>query len=179
MTGQVKVLAWSRYDAEKQDNLVDTSKLFSSVGWNLVNWNVERTRICLSESAPSYGVDSSFAFSFLRVLPEPNLQESEESRGSHHLFSLMNHYELVWFTTIQYLCPIEAAPKHNIQASLMILPSVCTTSWPLKLTIRCFGLKTGAAICNNLKTQCLWVEYFKWSLSALNALTVPSSLPKW
>ena len=97
VTGQVKVLAWSRYDAEKQDYLVDTSKLFSSVGWNLVNWNVERTRICLSESTPSYGVDSSFAFSFLRVLPEPNLQESEESRGSHHLFSLMDHYELVWF----------------------------------------------------------------------------------
>ena len=86
VTGQGKVLAWSRYDAEKQDNLVDTSKLFSSVGWNLVNWNVERTRICLSESTPSYGVDSSFAFSFLRVLPEPNLQGSEESRGSHHPF---------------------------------------------------------------------------------------------
>ena len=50
------------------------------------------------------GVDSSFAFSFLRVLPEPNLQGSEESRGSHLLFSLMNYYELVWFTTIQYLC---------------------------------------------------------------------------
>ena len=32
------------------------------------------------------GVDSSFAFSFLRVLPEPNLQGSEESRGSHHSF---------------------------------------------------------------------------------------------
>ena len=52
---------------------------------------------CLSESTPVYGVDSSFIFSFLRVLPEPNLQGSEESRGSHHLFSLMNHYELVWF----------------------------------------------------------------------------------
>ena len=104
VTGQGKVLAWSRYDAEKQDNLVDTSKLFSSVGWNLVNWNVERTRICLSESAPSYGVDSSFAFSFLRVLPEPNLQGSEESRGSHHLFLLMDHYELVWFADFTYLC---------------------------------------------------------------------------
>ena len=32
------------------------------------------------------GVDSSFAFSFLRVLPEPNLQGSEESRGSHLSF---------------------------------------------------------------------------------------------
>ena len=95
VTGQGKVLAWSRYDAEKQDYLVDTSKLFSSVGWNLVNWNVERMRICLSESTPSYGVDSSFTFSFLRVLPEPNLQGSEESRGSHHLFSLKSHYELV------------------------------------------------------------------------------------
>ena len=42
-------------------------------------------------------MDSSFAFSFLRVLPEPNLQGSEESRGSHHLFSFMNHYGLVWF----------------------------------------------------------------------------------
>ena len=31
-------------------------------------------------------MDSSFAFSFLRVVPEPNLQESEESRGSHHSF---------------------------------------------------------------------------------------------
>ena len=56
VTGQVKVLAWSRYDAEKQDNLVDTSKQFSSVGWNLVNWNVERTRICLSEFTPFFSL---------------------------------------------------------------------------------------------------------------------------
>ena len=53
------------------------------------------------------GVDSSFAFSFLRVLPEPNLQESEESWGSHHFFLTMDHYGLVWFTTIQYLCPLK------------------------------------------------------------------------
>ena len=52
-------------------------------------------------------MDSSFAFSFLRVLPEPNLQESEESRGSHHLFSLMSHYELVWFADFSYLCPLK------------------------------------------------------------------------
>ena len=116
VTGQVKVLAWSRYDAEKQDHLVDTSKLFSSVGWNLVNWNVERTRICLSESTPSYGVDSSFTFSFLRVLPEPNLQGSDESRGSHHLFSLMNHYGLVWFADISHLCRRLAA-LGNLKAS--------------------------------------------------------------
>ena len=105
MTGQVKVLAWSRYDAEKQDNLVDTSKLFSSVGWNLVNWNVERTRICLSESTPSYGVDSSFAFSFLRVLPEPNLQGNEESRGSHHSFFT---YEPLWTCLVRrYFLPLQ------------------------------------------------------------------------
>ena len=47
----------------------------------------------MSESTPSYGVDSSFTFSFLRVLPEPNLQGSEESRGSHHLFFT---YEPLW-----------------------------------------------------------------------------------
>ena len=82
-------------------------------------------RICLSESTPSYGVDSSFTFSFLRVLPEPNLQGSEESRGSHHLFSLMSHYELAQFAEFSYLCRRLAAPQHNIQASLMILLSVC------------------------------------------------------
>ena len=32
VTSQGKVLALKRYDAEKQYNLVDTSKLFSSVG---------------------------------------------------------------------------------------------------------------------------------------------------
>ena len=129
VTGQGKVLAWSHYDAEKQDYLVDTSKLFSSVGWNLVNWNVERTRICLSESTPSYGVDSSFAFSFLRVLPEPNLQESEESRGSHHLFftyeplwtclvcrfSLTLPLESKWFTALGNLKAIfHCARLHNL-----------------------------------------------------------------
>ncbi|WP_293527348.1 hypothetical protein, partial [Prevotella sp.] len=41
------------------------------------------------------------------VLPEPNLQGSEESRGSHHLFSLMNHYGLVWFAEFSYLCPLK------------------------------------------------------------------------
>ena len=43
---------------------------------------------CLSESTPVYGVDSSFIFSFLRVLPEPNLQESVKCRSSHHSFSI-------------------------------------------------------------------------------------------
>ena len=122
VTGQVKVLAWSRYDAEKQDYLVDTSKLFSSVGWNLVNWNVERTRICLSESTPSYGVDSSFTFSFLRVLPEPNLQESEESRGSHHLFCLWTIMNL--FSSQIFL--IFAEDNQNSCISLIISIVVST-----------------------------------------------------
>lgn len=43
---------------------------------------------CLRESTPVYGVDSSFIFSFLRVLPEPNLQESVKCRSSHHSFSI-------------------------------------------------------------------------------------------
>ena len=139
VTGRGKVLAWSRYDAEKQDNLVDTSKLFSSVGWNLVNWNVERTRICLSESTPSYGVDSSFTFSFLRVLPEPNLQGSEESRGSHHLFSFMNHYELVWFADFSYLCRRLAA-LGNLKASFHCarLHNLC----PLKVNDSLFRQKS-------------------------------------
>ena len=60
-----------------------------------------------------------------RTEVEPNLQGSEESRGSHHLFSFMNHYGLVWFADFSYLCRRLAAPQHNIQASLMILLSVC------------------------------------------------------
>ena len=137
VTGQGKVLAWSRYDAEKQDNLVDTSKLFSSVGWNLVNWNVERTRICLSESTPSYGVDSSFAFSFLRVLPEPNLQGSEESRGSRHSFFT---YGPLWTCLVRRFSlslPLESkwfAVSAEKQEQLYIM---------------------------NLKTECLWARYFK------------------
>ena len=43
---------------------------------------------CLPESTPVYGVDSSFIFSFLRVFPEPNLQESVKCRSSHHSFSI-------------------------------------------------------------------------------------------
>ena len=124
VTGQVKVLAWSRYDAEKQDNLVDTSKLFSSVGWNLVNWNVERTWICLSESAPSYGVDSSFEFSFLRVLPEPNLQESEERRGSRHSFFAC---EPLWTCLVRRYFP-----------SLQKIS--CTRQFESKLSLRSFAL---------------------------------------
>ena len=154
VTGQVKVLAWSRYDAEKQDHLVDTSKLFSSVGWNLVNWNVERTRICLSESTPSYGVDSSFTFSFLRVLPEPNLQESEESRGSHHLFSLMNHYGLVWFADFPYLCPLKVNDLlHSAIWKQTFIALVCIifAKWSKQLAVS--AEKPGPPYIMNLKTN--------------------------
>ena len=41
------------------------------------------------------------------------------------LFLLMDHFELVWFADFTYLCRRLAAPQHNIQASLMILLSVC------------------------------------------------------
>ena len=53
----------------------------------------------MSESAPSYGVDSSFIFPFLRVLPEPNLQGSAERWDSRHFLFLVNHYGLVQLTT--------------------------------------------------------------------------------
>ena len=69
----------------------------SSVSWNLVNWNVEGTQICLSESAPSYGVDSSFIFPILRVLPEPNLRGSVERWDSHLSISTC---EPLWTCTV-------------------------------------------------------------------------------
>ena len=43
-------------------------------------------------------MDSSFIFSFLRVLPEPNLQESDEGRDSHHSFLA---YEPLWTCTVR------------------------------------------------------------------------------
>ena len=135
LTGQVKVLAWSRYDAEKQDNLVDTSKLFSSVGWNLVNWNVERTR---------------------------------ESRGSHHLFSLMNHYGLVWFADFPYLCPLKVNDLlHSAIWKQAFIALVCIifAKWSKQLAVS--AEKQEQLYIMNLKTECLWARYFKSSLSAL------------
>ena len=79
---------------------------------------------CLSESTPVYGVDSSFIFSFLRVLPEPNLQESDGRRGSHHsFFSLMNHYELVRFANFSYLCKMIGRKKREKSCPMQPLTS--------------------------------------------------------
>ena len=87
-------------------------------------------------------MDSSFTFSFLRVLPEPNLQESEESRGSHHLFSLMNHYGLVWFAEFPYLCRRLAA-LGNLKASFHCarLHNLC----PLKVNDLLFRQKSSSS----------------------------------
>ena len=105
-TGQVKIFAWSGYDAEARQSC-GHEQANSSVSWNLVNWNVEGTRICLSESAPSYGVDSSFIFPILRVLPEPNLQGSVERRDSRHSFFACN---LARSADFLYLCLLETEP---------------------------------------------------------------------
>ena len=115
-TGQVKVLAWSGYDAEARQSC-GHGQANSSVSWNLVNWNVERIQFVWA-SPHQYMVWIPLSYFLFYGFYQSLTYKKVLGEGIHAiLFSLMNHYGLVQLTTFLYLCPLTgiAASRHDMK----------------------------------------------------------------